>query len=174
MHSCVTVLAATIGMLGAGLSVTQNALAADCLQKHATYVDEDKAYNLRFIDLGEEAGVSTNSFEIETNTGSDKLKGWVIWNNGISRPNGVVTYECAGGDITGEELDKCQVWTGVVYTVWPDGDVDLLPPGDDPAAPRLLFPDFGRALKNSYAWEKAKFETVPWDVFTYSGCSAQN
>ena len=163
---------ARAAVIGISLSMSVNAYAAECLQKHARYADEDKAYVLQFVDLGEEQGLSANVFELTTTSGKAKMKGWVIWNNGVSRPNAVVTFNCPDGDITGAELDACRIWEGVVYTVWPDGDVDLLPPGDDPAAPRLLFPDFGRTLKNSNAWVAAKLNHVPWDAFTYTGCSA--
>ncbi len=147
---------------------------SDCTQKNAVYQDEDKAYTLVFVDPPEGSGIMSNRFRIDAAGSDTSLDGWVIWNNGISRPNGIVTHKCPGGDITGTELEKCRVWEGVIYTIFPDGDVNLLPPQDDPAAPAFLLPDFGRALKNSKAWHETKLKTVPWDVFSFQNCASAN
>ena len=146
---------------------------SDCIQKNAIYQDEDKAYTLQFTSPEEGSGIMSNRFQIKPAGTKAALDGWVIWNNGISRPNGIITYKCPGGDITGAELDKCKVWEGVIYTIFPDGAVNLLPPEDDPAAPAFLLPDFGRSLKNSPAWQAAKLQTVPWDVFKFQSCNVQ-
>ena len=143
-----------------------------CLQKNARYIDADKVVEIQFTDLGSETGLSSNTFTVKPVETEVSMKGWVLWNNAVSRPNGVITYQFPDGDITGEELDACTVWDGVVYSVWRDGTVDLLPPGDDPAASKILLPDFGRKLRYSAVWTDKKMESVPWDAFSYSGCSA--
>jgi len=166
-------------MLRAGLVLTAvfascgAALANQCLQKHATYTDEDGQLELQFLDLGIQQGLSTNAFDLKVSKSGEVFKGWVLWNGeAASRPDAVITHQCPGGDITGTELDACKVWQGIVYSLWPDGDVDLLPPGEDPATQRLILSDFGRTLRQSKSWAAAKLDKVPWDVFTFSGCKA--
>lgn len=147
------------------------AQSATCLQQNAIYGDEDNTYRLKFIADDGEQGLASNRFAFTSVSGEEILKGWVIWNNGVSRPNGLLTYNCPGGDITGEELDACKVWEGVVYTVDREGLIDLLPPGDDPAAASILLPDFGRQLRYSAAFDNQHVTSVPWDHFRLAGCA---
>lgn len=149
------------------------AQAAECLQGDAIYSDADKAYRITFSGSdNSQAGMASNRFVFETEKGRKLLDGWVSWSNGVSRPNGVLTYQCPDGDITGDELDACKIWSGVVYAVYPDGAVDLLPPDRYAAAHGLLLPDFGRMLRYSKPWTTEKLTIVPWDKFTYIGCGS--
>lgn len=149
-------------------------IAETCLQHHAIYGDEDNRYRLKFLPDDGEQGMASNRFAFTSAAGDAILQGWVIWNNGESRPNGVLTYNCPGGDITDEELDQCKVWEGVVYTVDADGLVDLLPSGTDPAARSILLPDFGRRLRYSAAYHTEFVKSVPWDHFRFAGCESAN
>jgi len=154
-----------------GRVAAQTKDSTTCLQKQAIYTDPDSAYLLRFFTPDEGMGMASNRFRLEVKGSRNFLDGWVVWGNGISRSHGTLTYQCPGGDITGEELDKCKAWEGVVYSVSPDGEVDLLPPADEAAAHKILFPNLGQVLKYSNAWEKAKLAIVPWDVFKFFKCS---
>ncbi|MFD0916663.1 hypothetical protein ACFQ14_09615 [Pseudahrensia aquimaris] len=149
-----------------------SAQAAECLQGDAIYEDADKAYALAFSGTGDEGrGMASNRFTLGLKDGKKLLEGSVLWSNGISRPVGVMTYQCPGGDIIAEELDACKIWEGVVYAVYPDGEVDLIPPDTDPAANALLLPDLGRSLRYSKPWTDENLAVVPWDKFSYIGCS---
>ena len=164
-----------VGWISAVLVLTLGgqSIAATCPQKQAVYADEDQTFTLQFTSPKEGSGIATNTFKLMASEGNVGFDGWVVWNNGISRPNGVVTYKCPDGDITGDELDACKVWEGVIYSVFKDGEVDLLPPADDPAVESLLFPDLGRALRASQAWSDAKLSTVPWDHFKFQSCQTK-
>lgn len=157
------------GLSGSAIAKTEK--AASCLQKQAMYTDADGAYLLRFFTPKDGMGMASNRFRLEVKDSKAFLDGWVVWGNGISRSHGTLNFQCPSGDITGEELDKCKTWEGVVYSVWPDGEVDLMPPADEPAAYKVMFPNLGQVLKYSSAWEKAKLTTVPWDVFKFFKCS---
>ena len=158
--------------LGAYSIVAAQAQASDCLQGKAIYTDADKAYELRFSGTGDDGrGMASNLFTLTRKDGGKILDGSVLWSNGIARPNGTLRYQCPAGDITGDELDACRVWQGVIYSVYPDGVVDLLPPDTDPAAAGLLLPNFGRSLRYSKPWTEENLDVVPWDHFTYIGCS---
>ena len=55
------------------------------------------------------------------------------------RPNGIVMYNCPEGDVTGDDLEACTVWQGLIYGVSAAGQVDNLLPEwrarrTDPAA----------------------------------------
>ena len=146
-------------------------LAAECLQGNAIYKDADDAYRITFSGTSDEGrGLATNRFALRLKGGDVLLEGSVSWNNGIARPNGILTYQCPAGDITGDELDACKIWEGVIYATYPDGAIDLLPPDADPATFGLLLPDLGRKLRYSKPWSAAKLDVVPWDHFTYIGC----
>ena len=164
-----------VGLISAVLllALAGQSIAATCLQKQAVYTDEDRAFTLQFTSPKEGKGIATNTFELNSSENNFGFDGWVVWNNGISRPNGIITYKCPEGDISGDELDACKVWEGVVYAVFKDGEVDLLPPADDPAVDSLLFPDLGRALRASQAWSEAKLSTVPWDHFKFQSCQTK-
>jgi len=158
-------IAAAVAVFAAG---AQSARAA-CPQELAVYRDTDKTLTLEFSPNNGEAMTVSNMFRIVMEN-DVVLDGIVQWNMGIARPNGMAMYKCPEGDVTGDELDACIVWSGVIYALDATGKVDLLPSEGDGAAERLLLPDFGRTLRYSSAWGEGKVESVPWDVLTLSGC----
>jgi hypothetical protein len=98
------------------------------------------------------------------------LDGIVIVDTEIARSQGMVMYNCPDGDVTGAELDACTIWQNVIYDLGRDGSVGLMPAEDEPAAARLLLPDFGRALGYSEIYAASGLTDAPWDVFRMSGC----
>ena len=147
------------------LAVT-SALAA-CPVELAVYGDRDNAAG---IDFRPAAGLATvtNAFRMNLGDGT-VLDGMVMWSEGTERPYGTLTYRCPEGDVTGDELEACTVWQGVIYAVDGAGAIDLLPKTGE--APRLLvFPDLGPSLRLSTAYGQGGFTKVPWDVFALKGC----
>lgn len=98
------------------------------------------------------------------------LDGIVQWSDRVPRPNGQLTYKCPVGDATGEELDRCTVWQGVIYTADETGNVELLPAEGVDAPKKLIFPDLGYSLRLSSAYGANGFSQTPWDVFEQRGC----
>ncbi len=143
--------------------------AGACTQALAVYSDADKSMTLEFRPNEGEVMTATNLFRVVMEN-DVVLDGIVQWNMGIARPNGMMMYQCPDGDVTGEELDACIVWSGVVYALDEAGTVDLLPPQTKPAADRLLLPDFGRTLRYSTAFGEGRLQHLPWDVLSLSGC----
>lgn len=154
---------------GFGLSLATQAAEAACPQELAVYSDADKTLTLEFQPNDGRAATVTNLFRIVMEN-DIVLDGIVQWNMGLARPNGMAMYQCPDGDVTGDELDACIIWQGVVYALDEAGAVDLMPSEADDAAHRLLLPDFGRAVRYSSIWGEGKVLTVPWDVLQLSGC----
>lgn len=143
---------------------------AACPIELSVYGDRDQAASIDFRPTLESAAV-TNSFKMVLDN-STVLDGVVMWTAEVGRPNGMLMYQCPEGDVTGEELDACTVWQGVIYSVDEQGGVSLLPrEKTGSAAPRqLIFPDLGHSLRMSAAYGPAGFSKVPWDVFELQGC----
>jgi len=141
--------------------------SAACPVELAVYGDRDNAAGIDFRPATGLATV-TNAFRMNLDNAT-MLDGIVMWSEGTERPYGSLTYNCPEGDVTGEELDACTVWQGVVYAVDDTGTVGLLPKTGD--APKLLiFPDLGPSLSLSAAHGEGGFTKVPWDVFALKGC----
>jgi hypothetical protein len=142
------------------------ALAA-CPIELAVYRDLDGAASLDFRPTGESAAV-TNTFRLV----NDRivLDGIVMWSEGVARPNGMLGYRCPLGDATGQELNECTVWQGVIYTSDDAGNIGLLPAEGAPAPKTLILSDLGHALRFSAAYGAHGFDKIPVDVFTISGC----
>ena len=138
---------------------------AACPQERAVYTEVDGTAQIEFS--AEPAGfVVTNSFRLLL---ADELvlDGIVMWNQGVSRPSGLIMHQCPIGDVTGEELDACTHWEGVIYTVAEDGSIGMI--GQDDAAAALLLPDISRQLH--YSELNADGRTLlGFDVFALSGC----
>lgn len=150
----------------AAAAATAPALAA-CPVELAVYGDRDDAAGIDFRPAADRAAVS-NAFRMNLDNGV-VLDGFVMWSEGVERPYGSLTYKCPEGDVTGEEIDACTIWQGVIYTADAEGGVGLLPrTGDAPHT--LLFPGLGPALRLSAAYGQGGFSKVPWDVFTLKGC----
>ena len=140
---------------------------AACPIELAVYGDRDDAAGIDFRPAINQATV-TNAFRMNLENGV-VLDGMVMWSEGTARPYGSLTYKCPEGDVTGEELDACTVWQGVIYTADSAGAIGLLPKqGDAPAT--LVFPDLGPSLQLSTAYGANGFSKVPWDVFALKGC----
>ncbi len=160
----------TLALLS-GLAVLASAPAqAACPIELAVYGDRDGAATIDFRPTLESAAV-TNSFKMVLDN-STVLDGVVMWSAEIGRPNGMLMYQCPEGDVTGEELDACTVWQGVIYSADAEGNIGLLPKErtQSPAPKTLIFPDLGHSLRMSAAYGPDGFSKVPWDVFELQGC----
>ena len=143
------------------------ALAA-CPIELAVYGDRDQVAEIDFTPADKLATV-TNAFRMNFEHGI-VLDGFVMWTDGVERPYGTLTYKCPTGDVTGEEMDACTIWQGVVYSVDDKGEVGLLPqPGTD-APKTLVFPDLAQTIHNSTLYGPTNIEKLPWDVFSLKGC----
>lgn len=152
-------------------SVLGNAIfpaQAACPLEHAIYRDLQDAATIDFTADSETATV-TNGFAMRLGKGV-MLDGIVMWTEGVRRPNGMLSYKCPEGDVTGEELAACTVWQGVIYTSDESGNISLLPPEGADAPAKLIFPDLGPSLRHSAAYGANGITAVPWDVFAFEGC----
>ncbi|WP_019170749.1 hypothetical protein [Pseudaminobacter salicylatoxidans] len=149
------------------LAATVSAQAA-CPMELAVYGDRDKAATVDFTPRGEGAAI-TNQFRMALDKGV-VLDGLVMWTDDVERPNGMLMYKCPEGDVTGEELEACTVWQGVIYSADKSGRIGLLPAERADAPETLIFPDLAYSLRFSSAYGEAGFSRLPWDVFTLQGC----
>jgi hypothetical protein len=139
---------------------------AACPIELAVYGDRD---DVAGIDFRPASGAAvTNAFRMNLRDGV-VLDGIVMWSEGIERPYGSLMYKCPESDVTGEELDACTVWQGVVYAVDETGAAGLLPKKGD-APPTLIFSGLGPALASSAANGANGFAPLPRDIFTLKGC----
>jgi hypothetical protein len=145
------------------------ALAAECRQEKAIYADQAGIYELRFEAVDSEAASSSYRFTLSVKNTDVVLDGFVMGSEPVNRPNGILFHNCPEGDTTGEEIQKCTVWQGVIYSAGA-GKVDLLPLTGSAAAPEILLPGFALGLVDSTAWGKGKATVVPWDVLSLKGC----
>lgn len=143
------------------------ALAA-CPVERAVYRDVEDTATIEFRPGSETAAV-TNGFTMRLDNGVG-MDGIVMWTEGVRRPNGMLSYKCPEGDVTGEELAACTVWQGVIYTSDDSGNISLLPPEGADAPAKLIFPDLGPSLRHSAAYGANGITAVPWDVFAFQGC----
>jgi hypothetical protein len=139
---------------------------AACPIELAVYGDRDGAAGIDFRPAINQATV-TNAFRMNLENGL-VLDGMVMWSEGMARPYGSLTYKCPEGDVTGDELDACTVWQGVIYAADETGAIGLLPKTGD-APKTLVFPDLGPSLQLSTAYGANGFSKVPWDVFALKG-----
>ncbi|WP_425287377.1 hypothetical protein [Paramesorhizobium deserti] len=168
-----------MAMLSAGFASPFSAYAA-CTQDRAIYADRDDHYTLTFKPMPEDVpAVTSNEFTITENGPGEgdaqkkafKLDGVVMWTEGVERPNGLIMYNCPDGDATGEELEDCTLWQGVIYALKEGAEADLLPKAKEPAAQALLFPDLAGSL-DSFDFGPAKpAEPLSWDVFRFRDCA---
>lgn len=146
-------------------------VAAECRQEKAIYADRDGAYELKFEAVDSESASSSYRFTIAVKNTDVMLDGFVMGSEPVNRPNGILFHDCPEGDTTGEEIQKCTVWQGVIYSAG-SGKVDLLPITGSPAASEILLPGFALGLVDSTAWGKDKATVVPWDVLSLKGCQS--
>ena len=156
-------------VIGAGLMAGPAAAEEACRLTDAVYGQAD-GYALAFAapGVGAIAGTSQD-FTLSGPRLGAPLTGAVIWNNGLSRPNGFLTHDCPP-DADEEELAACTLWEGVLYAV-SGGGIDLLPEAADAPAPeQILLPDLGRTLRYSALPFPEALDGPPWDVFTLEAC----
>jgi len=161
-------LAVPASILSALLAATP-AWAADCLQEQAVYSDTDGAYELRFEPVGSASAATSNHFKVKVAKTDLVLDGIVMQSGEPVRANGMLMNKCPEGDVTGDDIAACTIWEGVIYAIGPDGKVASLPGEGMEAAPQLLLPDFGPAIRNSSIWGKAT--VAPWDVLAFKECA---
>lgn len=127
--------------LAALFAAAQPALAA-CPQELAIY--EDSVGNsLTFLPPHE---TQAAEYEFKLHLGQTGLQGVVMWSKDPDRPNGIIMDGCPEGDVTGEELDKCTVWQGVLYGLTKEAAAPYIGKRGTPFAEALLLPDFSRAI----------------------------
>jgi len=152
--------------LAAALVLSSPALAV-CPIELSTYRDTQNVASVEFRPTGENATV-TNSFRMIL--GETVLDGIVMWSDGVARPNGILTYKCPLGDVTGQEMEACTLWQGVIYTADNAGTIGLLPAEGAAAPEKLIFSDLAFSLRAAPANEMAALDKLPSDVFALSGC----
>jgi hypothetical protein len=142
------------------------ALAA-CPQELAVYEDSS-GQALTFTPPPTQGQAAGHSFTIRIN-GQD-LQGVVMWSADPDRPNGIVMDHCPEGDVTGEELDVCTVWQGVIYALKPSADAGYLGKRGSDHAEALLLPDFSRAVQNHTFKYSMPSPPKADDVFRMKAC----
>lgn len=155
-------------LLIAALMLTTSAAHAACPIELAIYSDRDGIAELNFAPVEQVAAV-TNMFRLVMR-GGPIFEGHVMWTQEPARPYGQLMFKCPEGDVTGEELDACTVWQGVIYGIDDKGEVGLLPAEGEPAPASLVLADLAYQMQGAPAFTTAGLATVPWDGFTLSGC----
>lgn len=145
------------------------ALAAECVQEKAVYVDMDNAYELRFEPMGAESSVS-NRFKLAIRNTAIVADGVVMRTDDHLRADGRIMFECPEGDVTGADLRACTVWQGMVYASDVKGHISALPSEGETAAERLFLPALGPSIQKSSLWGNGKATVAPWDVLSLKGC----
>ena len=141
---------------------------AACPVELAVYGEAQSGAEVNFTPNSGNALV-TNGFRMLLDN-NVVLDGIVMWTEAPERPAGMLMHECPEGDVTGEELARCTVWQGVIYTSDAAGRIGLLPAEGQPAPDTLIFADLGPSLRHSSAYGAGGFATIPFDVFALKGC----
>ena len=141
---------------------------AACPVELAVYGEVQSGAEVNFTPSGGNALV-TNSFRMLLDN-DVVLDGIVMWTEEPARPAGMLMHKCPEGDVTGEELEKCTVWQGVIYISDSAGKIALLPKEGSAAPQTLIFPDLGPSLRYSSAYGAGGFSKIPFDVFAMKGC----
>ena len=154
-----------VGAFASALAFMTGPCLAACPVELSVYSGRDDAVAIEFHPA--QGAAVTNAYRLIH--GDLVLDGIVMWTQGVERPNGILSYQCPDGDVTGPEYDACTVWQGVIYAVDAAGHVGLLPRAGESAPERLLFPDLAHAIHAfpGFAGIDAK---LSWDVFNLSGC----
>lgn len=160
--------AASVSMALVSAIATAAAAEQRCPMRTAVY-GQESGYKLRFRPMEElGASMAANAFLIDAPDREKPLLGWVLWNNGESRPTGWAMLDCPQDAVTTEDYADCTHWKGVMYALG-EQDAALLPGEDEPAPPAILLSDFGRQIRYSLVSDIGS-ETIPWDVFRLEGC----
>ncbi len=140
--------------------------SAACPQELSIYEDSNGA-SITFIPPHKDMAAE---HEFTLRVGQTELQGIVMWSKDPDRPNGIVMDQCPDGDVTGEELDKCTVWQGVIYGLNKEPTAPYLGKRSTPHAESLLLPDFSRyAMDHEFKSTLAGPLKVD-DVFKMKGC----
>ncbi len=158
---------AVAGNLLSGLLVLGLATSAwACPQELSIYEDSSGA-SITFTPPTESMA---SEHEFTLRLGTTELQGVVMWSKEPDRPNGIVMDQCPDGDVTGEELEKCTVWQGVIYGLTKEATAPFIGKRGTPHAESLLLPDFSRyAMEHTFKTPLAAPVKVD-DVFKMKGC----
>ena len=156
-------------VIAASLPLLATPVFAACTQDRAVYTDKDDDYTLTFKRVPDDAEDASNEFSLQLNETDLRLDGVVAWTEEVARPNGTISYKCPPAK-TGEELDACTVWQGVIYALTEGADADLLPKAKEPAAQALLLPDLTSAMTRYNFKLDKPVEAFPWEVFRFKEC----
>ena len=154
------------------LALTCSALAAApalaaCPQELAIYEDSSgQALTFSPPPVGGQAAEHSFSLRI----GGQDLQGVVMWSTDPERPNGIVMDNCPDGDVTGEELEVCTVWQGVIYGLTKEATAPFLGKRGSPHAEALLLPDFSRAVHGHTFKNSMPSPPKVDDVFRMKAC----
>ncbi|MBB6488310.1 hypothetical protein GGD46_005624 [Rhizobium lusitanum] len=146
------------------------ALALECAQEKAVYVDMDDAYELRFEPMSSDSPVS-NRLKLTVRNTAIVAEGIVMRTDDNLRADGRIMFECPEGDVTGADLKACTVWQGMVYASDLKGHIRTLPAEGESAADRLFLPALGPSIQKSSLWGQGKATVAPWDVLSLKGCN---
>ena len=154
------------------LSVLMSALAAApalaaCPQELAIYED-NLGQSLTFTPPGPQGQAAEHHFSLRIN-GQD-LQGVVMWSENPDRPNGIVMDSCPEGDVTGEELEACTVWQGVIYGLTKEAGAPFLGKRGSDHAEALLLPDFSRSVQGHTFKNSMPSPPKAEDVFRMKAC----
>ncbi len=150
----------------------QPLMAAECRQGSAVYTDRDGTYELRFTPLNSEAAAASNQFKVKVLTTSMVLDGYVMPSGDPDRSIGIVMFNCPGGDVTGDDLNACTIWQGMVYGIDAKGEMNNLEPEAGAAADKIVLPGIGPAIRASSIWGEGKASVAPWDVLNFKECAS--
>jgi hypothetical protein len=160
---------APLGLAAAIMLATALPVSAGCPVEFAVYRDTQSDAEVNFAPSGGGNAVVINSFRMLLDN-KLVLDGVVMWTEAPERPVGMLMHKCPEGDVTGEELAKCTVWQGVIYTSDSEGKIGLLPAEGQAAPETLIFADLGPSLRHSSAYGAGGLSSVPFDVFALKGC----
>jgi hypothetical protein len=138
---------------------------AACRQADAVYTDQEAQSELAFSAIVD-APALTNRFTLKL--GDMALDGIVMWTADPLRPDGMLMLDCPEGDVTGQEIEACTLWRGVIYASDAAGRLGLLPEEKAEAAAALVFPDLALSLAGS--GRLPDDATPPFDIFTFREC----
>ena len=146
-------------------SMAVPALAA-CPQELSIYEDTS-GNSLTFLPPHDSQAAE---HEFKLRIGPTELQGVVMWSKDPDRPNGIVMDNCPDGDVTGEELNACTVWQGVIYGLTKDADAPFIGKRGTPNAEALLLPDLSRYLHDHSFKSPLAGPPKADDVFRMKAC----
>ncbi len=149
------------------LSVFTPPARAACPQELAIYEDSI-GQSLAFTPPPAEGQAAEHAFSIRIN--GQELQGVVMWSENPDRPNGIVMDRCPEGDVTGEELETCTVWQGVIYGLTKEATAPFLGKRGSDHAEALLLPDFSRSVQAHTFKNSMPSPPKAEDVFRMKAC----